>query len=179
MAWDQRREPWGLLKSICAEYTDLELTEAVSTLGRSPASTFVFSECTVSGTHCRITCEAGEGPGRLNVWIEDLSSNGTFLNDTMLGRNVRTRLKPNDQVAVEFNPSKRRKLAFVFQLLNGASQDADDDSAIEVEATQTTMDDDPPAQQAAAAAAALAPPAAAVHRVPGLPRGCDLVLRLP
>ncbi|KAJ2347947.1 serine/threonine protein kinase, partial [Coemansia sp. RSA 2671] len=52
----------------------------------------------VSGQHCRLYMESDSEPGKQNLYIMDTSSNGTYVNGRVLGRNSCTILLHKDHV---------------------------------------------------------------------------------
>lgn len=67
-------------------------------IGRHPECDRVLDVPTVSNRHCLIFSEARGGD---NVGIlEDLSANGTFVNDAIVGRNKRRELRDCDEIAI-------------------------------------------------------------------------------
>ena len=53
---------------------------------------------TVSNRHCLVSNESRDGDAV--AVLEDLSSNGTFVNDQILGRNKRRELQDGDEVTI-------------------------------------------------------------------------------
>jgi len=49
-------------------------------IGRTRTCDLRLDDARISGIHCRIYCEQTKGPGRLKPYIEDMSSNGTYIN---------------------------------------------------------------------------------------------------
>jgi pSer/pThr/pTyr-binding forkhead associated (FHA) protein len=78
------------------------------TLGRSPKCDVIFkASVRVSNTHCIIFCKPNiampykDGTGfYFDLWIEDLSANGTFVNDHRLVKNVPRQLHHGDVVSL-------------------------------------------------------------------------------
>ena len=66
----------------------------VYTIGRGRSCDIRLEDARISATHCRIYCqETPEAGGRLvrRVYVEDMSSNGTFVNGTVKLARVRVR----------------------------------------------------------------------------------------
>ncbi|CAM9777421.1 unnamed protein product [Chrysoparadoxa australica] len=98
-------------------------------LGRSAACDIVVGEKRVSSQHCRIFCQRQNGPfsDSLKVFIEDVSSNGTWINglngvhlSCKAGKQRRRILNSGDEVCL-LNPKARRKQQAA---ANGASEGA-------------------------------------------------------
>ncbi|KAI9745466.1 MAG: hypothetical protein M1818_001000 [Claussenomyces sp. TS43310] len=67
-------------------------------IGRHPECDLVVDDPIVSNRHCLIFNENKCGDSI--AVLEDLSSNGTFVNESMIGRNKRRELKDNDEITV-------------------------------------------------------------------------------
>ncbi|KAJ4144780.1 hypothetical protein LMH87_003650 [Akanthomyces muscarius] len=89
-------------------------------IGRHPECDIVVSEGVVSNRHCLIFTE-NNGNDTVAI-IEDLSSNGTFVNEAIVGRNQRRELEDGDEIAVHGRarfvfkyPKSRHTSAFLQQ----------------------------------------------------------------
>jgi serine/threonine-protein kinase CHEK2 len=67
-------------------------------IGRHPECDLIVDIPTVSNRHCLVFHETRAG-GSLAV-LEDLSSNGTFVNEQILGRNKRRELEDGDEITI-------------------------------------------------------------------------------
>mmetsp|Transcript_31705 Transcript_31705/g.36043 ORF Transcript_31705/g.36043 Transcript_31705/m.36043 type:complete len:522 (-) Transcript_31705:200-1765(-) len=67
------------------------------TIGRLPVNSLVINEKRISGCHCRIIKQTNEREETVVV-IEDLSSNGTFVNDEKVGKGSSKVLKNGDEI---------------------------------------------------------------------------------
>ncbi|ROT36841.1 Pkinase-domain-containing protein [Sodiomyces alkalinus F11] len=67
-------------------------------IGRHPECDIVVDDASVSNRHCLIFTE-NKGGDTVAI-VEDLSSNGTFVNEALLGRNQRRELQQSDEIAV-------------------------------------------------------------------------------
>ncbi|RMD43908.1 hypothetical protein DV735_g1177, partial [Chaetothyriales sp. CBS 134920] len=67
-------------------------------IGRHPECDVIVDTPTVSNRHCIIFNESRDGS--TVAIVEDLSSNGTFVNDQILGRNKRRELEDGDEVTI-------------------------------------------------------------------------------
>ncbi|KAH3757073.1 protein kinase 1 [Pelomyxa schiedti] len=76
---------WGRLISMVPGIPTLELRNEEITLGRDPHCDFPFYNPRVSGQHCKIVRE-DSGCGTKLVFLVDLSSNGTWLQGTKIGK---------------------------------------------------------------------------------------------
>jgi hypothetical protein len=77
----------------------------------------------VSGRHCRVFYKEGDGIGEpASLFLEDLSSNGTFRNDKVVDKAVATKLRQGDYIACVISLDGRyQKLkdAFLVDLVGG------------------------------------------------------------
>ncbi|PHH60395.1 hypothetical protein CDD81_1708 [Ophiocordyceps australis] len=87
-------------------------------IGRHPECDVVISDAVVSNRHCLIFAES-KGTDTVAI-VEDLSSNGTFVNDAIVGRNKRRELQDQDEIAIHGNarfifryPRSRRTSLFL------------------------------------------------------------------
>lgn len=77
------------------DYPDVLLTSPILTIGRSEKCNVTFSlNAHLSATHC--TIERDEAVGM--TFLTDNSTNGTFLNGVMLGRNNKSVLRSSDEI---------------------------------------------------------------------------------
>jgi serine/threonine-protein kinase Chk2 len=67
-------------------------------IGRHPECDRIISPVTVSNRHCLIFSE-NKGGDTIAV-LEDLSANGTYVNEALVGRNKRRVLKDGDEIAI-------------------------------------------------------------------------------
>ncbi|EOD50554.1 hypothetical protein GTA08_BOTSDO02773 [Neofusicoccum parvum] len=67
-------------------------------IGRHPECDRVILAPTISNRHCLFFLEHKDG-GEVAV-LEDLSANGTFVNDAIIGRNKRRELQEGDQISI-------------------------------------------------------------------------------
>ncbi|CAH0026669.1 unnamed protein product [Clonostachys rhizophaga] len=67
-------------------------------IGRHPECDILVNDQTVSNRHCLIFTE-NQGTDSVAI-VEDLSQNGTFVNEQFIGRNQRRELKDEDEIAI-------------------------------------------------------------------------------
>ncbi|RYC61525.1 hypothetical protein CHU98_g4692 [Xylaria longipes] len=83
-------------------YEKTKTKEGVSSggylIGRHPECDVVIDDPVVSNRHCLIFTE-NKGDDTVAI-VEDLSSNGTFVNEAIVGRNQRRELQEQDEIAV-------------------------------------------------------------------------------
>lgn len=87
------------LYSIKAEETHISLPRKSGgiVVGRSSGCDIKISGGDVSSKHCQFSL-ANNGNGREYLYLTDMSSNGTFLNDELIGRSTTTLLKSGDKL---------------------------------------------------------------------------------
>ncbi|KAJ9599094.1 hypothetical protein L9F63_010431, partial [Diploptera punctata] len=98
---------WGRLYSVRAKILSLDLSEDEYIVGRSDICSIKISKNevnekvlnTISKLHCKIL-KIDASPGIPEVYLEDLSFNGTFVNGEKVGKSKRRILKNNDQISL-------------------------------------------------------------------------------
>ncbi|TAQ83516.1 hypothetical protein B7494_g8157 [Chlorociboria aeruginascens] len=99
-----RVSPNGKRKDFSAEEDAYEQTKFKGTasggylIGRHPECDLIVDEPIVSNRHCLIYTE--HRGGDTVAVLEDLSSNGTFVNEGMIGRNKRRELRDQDEITI-------------------------------------------------------------------------------
>ncbi|KAJ2791942.1 hypothetical protein H4R21_006240, partial [Coemansia helicoidea] len=96
----------GVLASLVPRHPHLQpLTLETSrllaggyTIGRLEQCDVTLDRSYISGRHCRIFMETGADPDAQSLCIMDTSTNGTFVNDRVIGRGNRTMLLNNDRI---------------------------------------------------------------------------------
>ncbi|KJA26683.1 hypothetical protein HYPSUDRAFT_36406 [Hypholoma sublateritium FD-334 SS-4] len=90
---------WGYLQPCnpVKPQIDFWRLQACITIGRAPSNQIVFDGSRISMHHCTITWDGNDGDS--GVVVCDLSTNGTFINGTKLGRNQTRILRDRDEVA--------------------------------------------------------------------------------
>ena len=71
---EEKKKAWGQLVAINAKVPNFELIEDEISIGRGTKCSLKIGDVHISSLHCKIYRENNL------VWIEDFSSNGTFLN---------------------------------------------------------------------------------------------------
>jgi hypothetical protein len=108
----------ALLRSTnAAKLRDVSLNEAESiTMGRHSSCDITLEDPRCSTRHCTISRKVTEG--REIFSIEDLSTNGTYVNKALLGKGKTCELKPGDTIELLRAQSvgEDEHLAFVFEI---------------------------------------------------------------
>lgn len=86
-------KPWAKLTSFNVEYPNVALTKDSYTIGRNSTNDIQISDARLSGTHCKIYKDSED-----NCWLEDLSSNGTFIDNQNLGKGNSRKLASGDKI---------------------------------------------------------------------------------
>ncbi|KAG6035661.1 hypothetical protein E4U41_005991 [Claviceps citrina] len=116
---DRKHSPSGAEEAY--ERTRIKGTASEGYLiGRHAECDFVVKEGVVSNRHCLLFAE-NKGTDAVAI-VEDLSTNGTYVNDAIVGRNQRRELQDQDEIAVHGKtrfifryPRSRRTSAFLQQ----------------------------------------------------------------
>ncbi|EGC39329.1 hypothetical protein DICPUDRAFT_86130 [Dictyostelium purpureum] len=77
---------WGRLLSINPEFPHVEIQDDECLFGRNPACNVVFNDKKISSKHCRVYKEKEESSVDHRFYLEDFSSNGTFVNRKRVGK---------------------------------------------------------------------------------------------
>ena len=122
--------PWGRLLAIGSKETEpyrkIDLTTPEALVGRKDGCLEKISDNTISSVHCRITIiqlsddalDDDDARSNLEVWLEDSSANGTFVNAQKVGKGNRVRLSQNDEIGLIkpcVSGAERPPWAFIFQ----------------------------------------------------------------
>jgi len=86
-------KPWGKLTSFNVAYDNVNMLKESYTIGRRGECDVVISDIRLSGVHCRIYRDE-DG----NYYIEDLSSNGTFIEDEKIGKGNKRKITSGDKI---------------------------------------------------------------------------------
>lgn len=109
-------KPWARLVSLSPNIPHKDLYPmgkednrlATYFLGRSARADFQFDQQKISNIHCSIYCEKSKTTDAYEVYIEDSSANGTFVNrSTKLTKHIRRLLHNGDEVSL-INPDTNR-----------------------------------------------------------------------
>lgn len=107
----------ALLRSTNAnKLRDVRLDEKESvTIGRHTGCDVTLQDPRCSTRHCTVTRKVTEGVEMF--WIEDLSTNGTYINKALLGKGKACELKPGDEIELLRAQSvgEDEHLAYVFE----------------------------------------------------------------
>ncbi|KAK9695576.1 serine/threonine protein kinase [Basidiobolus ranarum] len=105
-------DPWGILQSINPDYATVYLSKTDGRgylLGRHKECDIIFNHPQISNRHCLIFKEnrvdTQTGPVDC-IFIEDLSTNGTYVNGKKIGRNQRRQIHPGDSIQLARYNSK-------------------------------------------------------------------------
>ena len=103
------------LVAVDATLPNCELADGADvSFGRAESCSVQIADLTVSHEQCRIFC------AEQKVWIDDLSSHGTFVNRAKIGRGLRVQLNHGDRIFLSKSGLKRNECHFVVHLLDKA-----------------------------------------------------------
>lgn len=112
---DEAKRPWGRLVSTAVQLPTVDLTEKSVTIGRKSSCQIRVNHAAVSGEHCRILKVSDE-----DIFLEDLSSNGTFVENKKVGNGKRILLKHGSEITlIRQNPALgHEKISFLIYLMS-------------------------------------------------------------
>ena len=80
--------PWAKLNSITKNtVSGTKIKSAEFGIGRHPANDLHILDARLSGYHCRISRENDPHTGAMQVFLHDLSTNGTYKNGEQVNKN--------------------------------------------------------------------------------------------
>jgi len=89
------------LVSLNPKHTNIDLSgEGCVSIGRRPENAVVLNDPRISGCHCTLYLEDGR------LWVHDLSTNGTWVNDAKLGKGNRVALTGGEEIRLALPPAK-------------------------------------------------------------------------
>jgi len=98
-------QPWGELHSMNEELGNFYLASSRVVIGRHRDCTLRLQGPLISGKHCTITRQIYEGAEQIECYfLLDTSSNGTFLDGTVIGRGVQRRILPGAKISFPWRP---------------------------------------------------------------------------
>jgi len=96
-----KKAAWGRLVSLNELWPNIELDQEEHVLGRASQCDFVFKDqLGISGKHCIISRTPPSKEGSQVAWIEDASTNGTFLNGEQIGKGKKLLLQSGVKVGL-------------------------------------------------------------------------------
>eukprot|EP01105_Mastigella_eilhardi_P022172 TRINITY_DN5445_c0_g1_i1.p1 TRINITY_DN5445_c0_g1~~TRINITY_DN5445_c0_g1_i1.p1 ORF type:complete len:581 (+),score=162.40 TRINITY_DN5445_c0_g1_i1:136-1878(+) len=113
---EQEKKMWGRLISLNPEFANVELREKATMFGRNPSSDVRIADLNISGRHARITREESgttQGGNLVIAFIEDFSTNGTFLDGEKIGHGNKRLLSSGGEITLLKKGAK--KIAFIYQ----------------------------------------------------------------
>lgn len=118
---------WGRLFPLGIGFEKVDLEKDANLFGRGTSNDFCFEQRrfkknpnyqAISTKHFKLYREWGSD-GSFNVFITDLSSNGTFVNGDKIGKNNTHPLSNNDEISLSLKKHK----AYVFQNVSQADEE--------------------------------------------------------
>lgn len=124
---EQKISSWGRLFPLGTGFEKVDLEKDVNIFGRGTSNDVCFEPRAfkknpqyqaISTKHFKLYREYG-ADGTFNVFITDLSSNGTFVNGEKIGRDNTHPLSNNDEISLSLKKHK----AYVFQNVSQADEE--------------------------------------------------------
>ncbi|XP_068749664.1 serine/threonine-protein kinase Chk2-like [Montipora capricornis] len=124
---EMKPESWGRLFPLGIGFEKIDLEKDVNTFGRGTGNDFCFEQRrfkknpnyqAISTKHFKLYRESNSN-GSFEVFITDLSSNGTFVNGQKIGKSNTHPLKNNDEISLSLKKHK----AYVFQNISQADEE--------------------------------------------------------
>eukprot|EP00668_Euglena_longa_P012090 GGOE01014517.1.p1 GENE.GGOE01014517.1~~GGOE01014517.1.p1 ORF type:complete len:625 (+),score=224.43 GGOE01014517.1:27-1901(+) len=89
------------LVALNAKYANIDLSGQVNvSIGRKADNTVVIEDPRISGYHCKVYLEGND------LFLHDLSTNGTWVNDVKLGKGNRIALTGGEEIRLALPPTK-------------------------------------------------------------------------
>lgn len=105
---------WAVLEAIGSGSVNVDLTADKTSIGRKENNDVRVANNKLSAQHCCIYREAA------GVFVEDLSSNGTYINDTKMSKGAKLPLSNGDKLWL-LHPSKiKEAVGYEFKLTSTA-----------------------------------------------------------
>lgn len=121
----QKAAPWGRVLSLNTRYPNVNMIKESIVFGRRPeCEVQIRDNPKVSGRHCRIYRQADE-TGAKKAYLEDLSTNGTFVNGSIVGKGKHVELPNGAQIVLLPSSDETERVSYVLYL----SDDKTDEKA--------------------------------------------------
>eukprot|EP00742_Colponemidia_sp_Colp-10_P007413 GILJ01007980.1.p1 GENE.GILJ01007980.1~~GILJ01007980.1.p1 ORF type:complete len:538 (+),score=49.30 GILJ01007980.1:40-1614(+) len=122
---------WGKLMSLNpTKASNILLDKDTVTIGRRDENDAVIADARVSSNHCSVSrvTEMKDGMSVVSFVLCDVSSNGTFVNNKKVGKNITIALKNGDEVVLlpESKVGKPDLLGYVFKTLKRTHSEVTD-----------------------------------------------------
>lgn len=109
---------WARVVSTNPRFSNLDFADACITFGRKRECTVSFKELSISGKHCRIWKEDQEGSKDFLVWVEDLSTNGTFINGSRIGKGNKQIVSNGTEIVLQPKGKDKDKISYILYIMN-------------------------------------------------------------
>jgi hypothetical protein len=110
---------WGRMISLNPAYPNCNLQKETVDFGRKSQCVHQIKHPAVSGIHCELT-HRGQG----EVWLKDMSTNGTFLDGVAVGKGKKTLVKDGQEIVLI--KSATDKIGYKFVLTTMERKDLND-----------------------------------------------------
>ena len=114
---------WAILKSMNRQtLQSVKISSPEFGIGRHPNNDLHITDTRLSGFHCRIERSICPKTGVMLVHLVDLSSNGTYVNSQLVGRNKAVRLRNGDEIHLLYEDAEagitvQEEIAMIFVVL--------------------------------------------------------------
>lgn len=129
--WKANPQAWAYLQSMSPKYPSNYLIKSNQSsgrkgylIGRDPCCDVSVHDRTISKRHCLIFMETGANAKSkgIRIFLQDMSSNGTFVNDKLVGMNQRRLLRSGDYI--QLKKTDQNKYLSHYQVLFPSSFEA-------------------------------------------------------
>ncbi|MES1907562.1 MAG: hypothetical protein MHM6MM_000659 [Cercozoa sp. M6MM] len=113
------KQAWACMVSLNPRFPNFNLYEEEVYFGRSADCEVHINSQMVSARHCRVWREHSEDARTPAVWLEDTSTNGTYVDGSKkLGRGNRVRLHSGTEVVIIPKGPNREKVSFTIYIVD-------------------------------------------------------------
>ncbi|EFA82945.1 putative protein serine/threonine kinase [Heterostelium album PN500] len=106
---DEKIKIWGELLAVSDKLSSVTLSDDSFVLGRLKTCNITIPETIISAKHCRLFKSSNDC-----ILIQDLSTNGTFINGKMIGRGNLEVVKNGDRISLA-GASVENQLTYIFK----------------------------------------------------------------
>ncbi|KAK0462542.1 CAMK/RAD53 protein kinase [Desarmillaria tabescens] len=119
---------WGILQPCNANNTRMDFPKTSPTvrIGRHALNTFVLPGCRVSNQHCEIVWNGVSDNDTATVTVLDMSTNGTFINGSKLGKGHQGLLHDGNEISfgtvIPQGPQSHEDYRYIFRMVAGGDK---------------------------------------------------------
>ena len=98
-ASEESKSHWCKLVSKTTRYAGATVSQDSFSIGRAPSNNFQIKDSKISSSHCVFLRSKKTGSSDdYEYFIEDKSTNGTYLNGEKIGKGLKKQLKNGDEI---------------------------------------------------------------------------------